>query len=280
MPMKEQKISQFIPKTRSERGFTLIELMVVISIIAILAALLLPALSSAKDKARNATCLSNLKEWGVMWRLYADDNNDSFMTGTTTEGWPRGAWLLSVTNGYPNKPPLLLCPKATSRRGPSESETHVSPDDPSAVDWGGPSTVYDFPIPDPTDSDHLLTASYGLNCWLYNLDTNVIQGRIADMHWRQYSAPAQPSLTPLFFDSMWRGAGPDSGDAPPAFNGQEIGTVNGEMNYVAMVRHNKGVNMLYLDSSVRNTAAKDLWSLPWHRDYVAATNLVFPGWMN
>jgi len=58
------------------RGFTLVELLVVIASISALAALLLPALVTAKEKGRSTQCVENLRQWGMAYRMYADDNDD------------------------------------------------------------------------------------------------------------------------------------------------------------------------------------------------------------
>jgi len=105
------------------RGFTLIELLVVIAIIAILAAILFPVFAKAREKARQASCMSNLKQIGLALAMYTSDNNEIWPGGDYTGrpsadcqryGGSWDGWISNLITPYTRNQQLYRCPSRTN----------------------------------------------------------------------------------------------------------------------------------------------------------------------
>ncbi|MCK5565607.1 MAG: type II secretion system protein [Planctomycetes bacterium] len=260
-----------------KKGFTLIELLVVIAIIALLLSILMPALQKVKKQARDVICRSNLHQWGLIWKMYVDDNNGKFGGNELgpSDPWIRGQWAawLRVYWEDQGRQRLLTCPSATR---PLQNFT------PGTNNWGGPENTYQVsdtsaPLPDGTHE----MASYGMNLWAFNragARTSDLQGRPNEWHWGKLDVKGAAKI-PLFLDAMWRGGGPHylntRSSTAPDFNGQWgdaaapgvnfQGGVQYEMQHFCIDRHNKTINGVFFDLSTQKIPLKHLWKLKWHK---------------
>ena len=192
---------------RRRTAFTLIELLVVIAIIAILAAMLLPALSRAKLNAQQIACLNNERQISLACSMYFDDNKKTFSYLNGGEGY--GLWLTLLDPYYGKMNAAQLCPLTPDLTDAQKTSAATGYGLAGAADqpWVYPAFAASPPV--------VFTGGYGLNGFFY-WDQTVAN---TNYSFPTISQVRTPSTTPLFADCTWADAQPVTNDLPAQTSG-------------------------------------------------------------
>jgi prepilin-type N-terminal cleavage/methylation domain-containing protein len=264
------------PNGRDDQCFTLIELLVVIAIIAILAALLLPALGRAKLKAIDLGCISNSKQMLLSMKMYVDDANGAMISYNDTGGY---LWIARLQTDYGGNQGVRCCPATPP---PMPISAWKAPED-EVPELAGAAGVADYTWR-WTGGALTYIGSYAINAWCYG-NGDQVWGLPPNWVFHRESDMSQPSLTPYFSDSIWVDCAPAEWDTA-ATNLHRGSDQSGGMDRVTIARHGYngaraaprnvpqgsplpgGISLGFADGHAAQLKLEKLWTLNWHNGWV------------
>lgn len=250
------------PPVPPRRAFTLVELLVVISILSLLLALLAPSLSRARAVARDSICRSNLGQLSIAHGLYVTNARGDFFP------YNGSIIYMAFLEKYHKIHDVRLCPDAAKPYSPT-----VASRGSSQHAWNAWSRL----------------GSYGVNGWIYNPSDSASNGNAGgraypccsrrafpDPWWRGIGDVGYPGMTPAYADSNWVDGWPWYDDiVPPVLDGS-ITDPNErfQMSRFCFDRHQMAINVALLDGHVDHVPLGQLWSLMWSKTHQQTTMII------